>query len=104
MMNNDASATKRLLALTYLLLASSAFNFAAAMMALWNATSGFDAPLPTTGESSKITLCVFTSGLLIAANFTYQLVIRKGIPFSEKMLLGFVVGEVLFSWFVLTLK
>ena len=90
--------------LSYLLLASSAFNFAAALVALWNATGGFALPLPVTGERSKITLTIFTSGLLIAANLTYQLVLRKGIPFSEKMLVGFVVGEILFSWFVLTLK
>jgi hypothetical protein len=104
-MNTQSNESeKRTVLLSYLLLASSAFNFAAALIAVWNATGGFELPLPVTGESSKITLTIFTSGLLIAANLTYQLVLRKGIPFSEKMLVGFVVGEILFSWFVLTLK
>lgn len=90
--------------LSGLLWGAAIFNFASALALLHGATEGFSTALPTTQAGASVVGATFAATMLLAGNLVYQLVLQMKIPFSVKMLLGFVVFEVLFSLFLWSLR
>ncbi|MCS7013373.1 MAG: hypothetical protein RMI34_06430 [Chloroherpetonaceae bacterium] len=86
-----------------LLWLSAVINFVSALMLLHRATDGFSTALPTTQAGSSIVGATFAATMLLIANLVYQLMLQRNIPFSIKMLIGFIFCEMLFSLFLWSL-
>ncbi len=99
-MNRDLTDKR----LSLLLLSSAGLLSIASMTVLYRFSKGFSESLLET-ESGKIALAaLWPAVMLTAANFVYQLIIRSSMPFSRRMLIGYVVCEVLYSCFLFALK
>jgi hypothetical protein len=90
--------------LPLLLLLSALFNIISGIVLLARFTDDFSQPLLDADSGKTAFAVLFAAVMLFFANFTYQLVIKQGIPFSRPMLVGFVVCEIAYSGFMLALR
>lgn len=87
--------------LSLMLLCSACLTFVASSVLLLRASDGFSRSLLDAPSGATALGALFAAFALMAANFVYQLIIKRGIPFSRPMLLGFVAFELFYSGFLL---
>jgi hypothetical protein len=101
---NLKSRTAHLLSesrLSYLLLIAAIFTVIASGVLMFRLTDGFSESISVSGSHGGAIAVLLAGVMLLAANFAYQIVMRLTIPYSRKMLVGFVIGQTLYSMFML---